>query len=98
MTDLKDRYTSYKNLQKIVLDYTMDVLDEIVISNKEVAVWYNKVCNYGKLYKDDETGTYELRKDGCGDSVLRFKHFVCKDIRIDSLSDTQDNMWITIYL
>lgn len=56
MTDLQDRYTSYKSLQKILLDYTMDVLDEIVVSNKEVAVWYNKVCNYGKLYKDD--GTY----------------------------------------
>lgn len=97
MTDLKDRYTSYKNLQKILLDYTMDVLDEIVVSNKEVAVWYNKVYNYGKLYKDDDD-TYQLRKDGCVDSILRFKHFVCKDIRIDSLSNVQDNMWITIYL
>ena len=97
MTDLQDRYTSYKNLQKILLDYTMDVLDEIVISNKEVAVWYNKVCNYGKLYKDDD-GIYQLKKDCCVDSILRFKHFVCKDIRIDSLSDAQNNMWITIYL
>ena len=97
MSDLTDRYTSYKSLQKILLDYTMDVLDEIVVSNKEVAVWYNKVCNYGKLYKDDD-GTYQLRKDCCADSILRFKHFVCKDIRIDSLSDVQDKMWITIYL
>ncbi len=97
MTDLKDRYTSYKSLQKILLDYTMDVLDEIVISNKEVAVWYNKACNYGKLYKDDDD-IYQLRKDCCADPILRFKHFVCKDIRIDSLSDVQDKMWITIYL
>ena len=97
MTDLQDRYTSYKSLQKILLDYTMDVLDEIVISNKEVAVWYNKVCNYGKLYKDDDD-IYQLRKDGCVDPILRFKHFVCKDIRIDSLSDVQNKMWITIYL
>ena len=101
MSDLRNIYNSFKDSQKISLNYIKNILDEIVNSKKDMNIFVvsqNGEYFHGKLYKDYRTEAYQLKKDDYSFPTLEFKYFNCTDIKIDSLSETWNEISIIIYL